>query len=39
MIEVPKHFNPVSARDIREAQRLAKTIGWDCFDLENTDGR
>lgn len=31
MIEVPEHFNPVDARDIREAQRLAKAAGSKTF--------
>ena len=31
MIEVPAHFNPVDARDIREAQRLAKAAGFQTF--------
>ena len=31
MIEVPEHFNPVDARDIREAQRLAKAAGFQTF--------
>ena len=31
MIEVPEHFNPVDARDIREAQRLAKAAGFETF--------
>ena len=31
MIEVPEHFNPVDARDIREAQRLAKAAGFKTF--------
>ena len=31
MIEVPEHFNPVDARNIREAQRLAKAAGSETF--------
>lgn len=31
MIEVPEHFNPVDARDIREAQRLSKAAGFKTF--------
>lgn len=31
MIEVPEHFNPVDARDIREAQRLAKAADFKTF--------